>query len=121
MAQIVASVAVLVTLVGLATVRFGSNTVQVPICSPTTIYHLGGARLGAGNLILLGLALVLCGLVGAYFRWTTAGVATRAASANEDALGLMGYSPHLLDAAAWAIASVVSTLLLILACPRRPP
>jgi branched-chain amino acid transport system permease protein len=117
MAQIVASVAVLVTLVGLATVRFGSNTVQVPNVLPSTTYHIAGARIGLGSLILLGLAIVLSCLVGLYFKYTTAGVATRAAAANEDALGLMGYSPHLLDAAAWAIASVVSTVLLILAAP----
>jgi branched-chain amino acid transport system permease protein len=117
MAQIVASVAVLVTLVGLATVRFGSNTVQVPSILPQTTYHLGGSRIGLGSLILLGLAIVLSCLVGAYFKFTTAGVATRAAAANEDALGLMGYSPHLLDAAAWAIASLASTTLLILAAP----
>jgi branched-chain amino acid transport system permease protein len=117
MAQIVASVAVLVTLVGLATVRFGSNTVQVPSILPQTTYHVGSARVGLGSLILLGLAIVLSCLVGAYFKYTTAGVATRAAAANEDALGLMGYSPHWLDAAAWAIASLLSTLLLILAAP----
>lgn len=117
MAQIVASVAVLVTLLGLVTVRFGTNGVQIPQMLPSGVIQVGGARLGEANLILLGLALAFCLAIGAYFKWTTAGVATRAAAANEDALGLMGYSPHLLDASAWAIASVVSTLLLILASP----
>jgi branched-chain amino acid transport system permease protein len=116
-AQIVATVAVLVTIVGLVNVRFGTNEVQVPKILPTNIIHIGSARLGADNLTLFGLAVVFCCLIGAYFRWTTAGVATRAAAANEDALGLMGYSPHLLDAAAWGIASLITTTLLILASP----
>ena len=115
--QIVATVAVLVGIVGLVDVRFGAFAVQVPKMLPTTVWHVGGARLGADNLILFGLAIVSCGLVGAYFRWTTAGVATRAASANENALAMMGYSPHVLDAVAWAIASLSSTTLLILALP----
>lgn len=117
MAQIVASVAVLVTLLGLVTVRFGTDGIQVPQMLPSGVIHVGGVRLNDSDLILFGVAVVLCGAVGAYFRWSTAGVATRAAAANEDALGLMGYSPHLLDAGAWAIASFTSTLLLILASP----
>lgn len=117
MAQIVASVAVLVTLLGLVTVRFGTDGVQVPQMLPSGVIHLGGVRLNDSDLILFGVAVVLCCAVGVYFRWSTAGVATRAAAANEDALGLMGYSPHLLDASAWAIASFTSTLLLILASP----
>lgn len=117
MAQIVASVAVLVTILGLVTVRFGTDGVQVPQMLPSGVIRVGSARLGEANLILLGLAVAFTLAVGAYFKWTTAGVATRAAAANEDALGLMGYSPHLLDASAWAIASVVSTVLLILASP----
>lgn len=117
MAQIVASVAVLVTLLGLATVRFGTSGEQVPQMLPSGVIHIGGARLAESDLLLFALAVVLCLVVGAYFRWSTAGIATRAAAANEDALGLMGYSPHLLDASAWAIASVVSTVLLILASP----
>lgn len=117
MAQIVASVAVLVTLIGLVTVRFGTNGLQVPPMLPRGVVHLAGGRISDSDLILLGLSIACAAAVGAYFRWTTPGIATRAAAANEDALGLMGYSPHLLDAGAWAIASVISSLLLILAAP----
>jgi branched-chain amino acid transport system permease protein len=117
LAQIAASVGVLVTLTGLVTVRFSTNGIQVPQMLPAGVISVGGARLSEPDLILLGLAVAFCLALGAYFRWTTAGVATRAAAVNEDALGLMGYSPHLLDASAWTIASVASTLLLILASP----
>ncbi len=117
LAQIVASVAVLITLVGLATVRFGTNTLQVPSMLPSKTVNIGSAHIGVGYLIIAGIAIVLACAVGAYFRWTTAGVATRAASANQEALGLMGYSPTSLDSAAWAIASLVSTVLLILGAP----
>lgn len=117
LSQIVASVAVLVTLIGLVDVRFGTNGLQIPQMLGRRTFLLAGARVSEPDLILLGIAVVCALAVGAYFRWTTSGVATRAAASNEDALGLMGYSPHRLDAAAWAIASGVSTLLLILASP----
>ena len=117
MAQIVASVAVLITLVGLATVRFGTNTIQVPSMLPNHTYNIGGAHVGLANVVIVAIAIVLACAVGAYFRWTTPGVATRAASSNQDALGLMGYSPTTLDSAAWVIASVVSTLMVILGAP----
>ena len=117
MAQIVASVAVLITLVGLATVRFGAPTIQVPSMLPNHTYNIGGAHIGLANLVIAAIAIVLACAVGAYFRWTTPGVATRAASSNQKALGLMGYSPTTLDSAAWAIASVVSALMVILGAP----
>ena len=117
MAQIVASVAVLITLVGLATVRFGAPTIQVPSMLPNHTYNIDGAHIGLANLVIAAIAIVLACAVGAYFRWTTPGVATRAASSNQKALGLMGYSPTTLDSAAWAIASVVSALMVILGAP----
>ena len=117
MAQIVASVAVLITLPGLATVRFGAGTIQVPSMLPNHTYNIGGAHIGLANLVIAAIAIVLACAVGAYFRWTTPGVATRAASSNQKALGLMGYSPTTLDSAAWAIASVVSALMVILGAP----
>lgn len=117
LSQIVATVAVLVTIIGLVNVRFGTGTVQVPNMLPTNAFHVVGANIGADNLILCGLAILFSCVIGAYFRWTVAGVATRAASVNEDALGLMGYSPHILDAVAWGIASLTTATLLILATP----
>src|SRR5579862_2433532 len=117
MAQIVASVAVLITLPGLAAVRFGTGTVEVPPMLPNHTYNIDGAHIGLANLVIAAIAIVLACAVGAYFRWTTPGVATRAASANQKALGLMGYSPTTLDSSAWAIASVVSALMVILGAP----
>jgi branched-chain amino acid transport system permease protein len=89
----------------------------VPSLLPNHIYNIGGAHIGLANLVIAAIAIVLACAVGAYFRWTTAGVATRAASSNQKALGLMGYSPTTLDSAAWAIASVVSALMVILGAP----
>jgi branched-chain amino acid transport system permease protein len=117
MAQIVASVAVLITLVGLAAVRFGAGTIEVPSLLPGHTYNIGGAHIGLANLVIAAIAIVVACAVGAYFRWTTPGVATRAASSNQKALGLMGYSPTTLDSAAWAIASAVSALMVILGAP----
>ena len=117
MAQIVASVAVLITLPGLAAVRFGADADVVPSMLPNHTYNIDGAHIGLANLVIAAIAIVLACAVGAYFRWTTPGVATRAASSNQKALGLMGYSPTTLDSAAWAIASVVSALMVILGAP----
>lgn len=117
LAQIVASVAVLIALVGLVDVRFGTSTIQVTPFLPQTTVLVLGAKLQVGDLILLGLAIVSAAAVGAYFRWTTAGIATRASADNSDALGLMGYSPNWLDAAATTIAAVLSTAMLVFVSP----
>ena len=85
MTQIVATVAVLVGIVGLVTVRFGGCEVQVPKMLPTRLWHVGGARIGADNLILFGLAVIFCVSGRRLLPVDHGGVATRAASANEDA------------------------------------
>src|ERR1700722_11761037 len=116
LAQIVASMGVLITLVGLATERFGPGSLEVPAIFPQrSVVDWGGVRIPSRNLYLLGVSIVATLLLLAYFRWTTIGIATKASATNEEAVSLMGYSPQRLDAAAWAIASVLCTVLFILA------
>ncbi len=117
MAQIVASIAVLITLVGLATVRFGTNTIQVPSMLPSHTYNIGGAHIGAANLVICAIALLLACAVGAYFRWTTAGRRHPGGVLQPGRPGPHGLQPDGPGSAAWAIASLVSTLMLILGAP----
>src|SRR5260370_27346941 len=69
------------------------------------------------GLTVAGISIVLCVLMWAFFSFTTAGVAMRAASVNERGLALMGYSSNLLGLTAWVLGVVLSTAIYTLASP----
>ncbi|SOD74625.1 branched-chain amino acid transport system permease protein [Jatrophihabitans sp. GAS493] len=117
LAQVVVSVALMITLQALVIIRFGSDTVQVPALMPDTTYIIFGAPIALAEILMAAVMVVLSALIWAYLRFTRAGVATRAASDNERAAILMGFSPDRLAGVALVLASALSTIGVILASP----
>jgi branched-chain amino acid transport system permease protein len=115
--QLVASVALMVTVQSLAELRFGSNAVIVLPILPTGTVSIGSASLAIGDLLLAGLAIVIALATWAYFRFTTLGLASRAFSMNERGVALMGFSPNRLAAASWTLGVLVSGGLMLLGSP----
>ncbi|GAA1746487.1 ABC transporter permease [Aeromicrobium alkaliterrae] len=115
LAQVVVSVALMLTIQALVVVRFGPNNIRVEsIIEPGNV-TLFGVDVSSRELVMTGIMLVLSVGVWAYFRFTRAGVATRAASENERGATLRGFSPDRLAAFAMVMASVVATIGVILA------
>jgi branched-chain amino acid transport system permease protein len=117
LAQVAASVGVLVTLQALVVLRFGSNTVQMQPILPSGSITVGGASLNDAALILACLAIVISTGLWAYFRFTTSGIATRAASQDEKATRLLGYSPNRLSMLMWTITSISCGVMVTFAAP----
>lgn len=114
LAQVVVSVALMLTLQALVTIRFGSNDIRVKSIIPHGTTSLFGVEVSSRELIMVAIMLVLSAAVGAYFRFTSAGVATRAAAENERALLLRGYSADRLAAIAMVMATMLGTVGVIL-------
>ncbi|MDQ6523462.1 ABC transporter permease [Nocardioides sp. LHD-245] len=115
LAQVVVSVALMLSLQALVVIRFGPNNISVEsIIEPGSI-DLFGVTVSSRELKMVGVMLVLSVLVWAYFRFTRAGVATRAAAENERGATLRGFSPDRLAALALVMANVVGTVGVILA------
>lgn len=115
LAQVVVSVALMLTLQALVIIRFGPNNIPVKsIIEPGTI-SLFGVDVSSREIIMTGIMLVLSAGVWAYFRFTRAGVATRAAAENERGATLRGFSPDRLALLAMVMASTIGTIGVILA------
>lgn len=110
LAQVVVSVALMLTMQALVVIRFGPNNIDIESLVPAASIAVLGANLSVGELVMAGVMLLLSALVWAYFRFTRWGVATRAAAENERGAMLMGFSPNALAALAMVMASLISTV-----------
>ena len=109
LAQVVVSVALMLTMQALVVIRFGPNNIDIESLVPADSFSILGARLPVGEFVMAGVMLFLSALIWIYFRFTRWGVATRAAAENERGAMLMGYSPNALAALAMMMASLIST------------
>jgi branched-chain amino acid transport system permease protein len=114
LAQVVVSVALMITIQALVVLRFGPNNIKVDSILPEGSWSLAGIELSSREILMTLIMAALSAVVWAYMRFTRAGVATRAASENERAAVLMGFSPDRLAAVAQVIASVLGTVAVTL-------
>ncbi len=120
LAKVVASVGILLFLQALAALQFGSaSRIISPIFGRKT-FDLGGTEFPRDRVWLAVCAIGVAMVLAAYFRWARYGLATSAAAENERATALAGYSPQLLAASTWILASVVAGGLGILVSPATP-
>ncbi len=117
--KVVASVGVMLYLQGVAQINFGGSGRQ-----PTSVVPDGVLKnfLGLGTypiaaLWAIGIAILMGLVLWAVFQFTRFGLATRGAAGNEKGAVLLGYSPQLLAAMNWVIASVTATVAAIVVGP----
>jgi branched-chain amino acid transport system permease protein len=120
LARVVASLGLLVYLQEV--VRLGvpasgaAGAVRSPVL-PEGPVRLFGTAVGANRLWLAALAVVVAAGLGAVFRWTRFGLATRAAATNDKGALLAGLAPDRLAVAIWAGAGVLAGLSVVLIEP----
>src|SRR5512146_2268922 len=92
-------------------VRWGSNT--LPAASPFTLtsgFNPGGVHLGANDLWTIGVTVVLCAGLFAFFRYTRYGLAMRATALDQEAAQAVGINIRTVYALAWMIAAAIATV-----------
>ena len=117
LAQVVASVGLMLLIQALIIVRFGGTGAQPLNVLPSGGITVSGTLLSDGPAILAGIVIVMAIATWVYFTQTKHGIATRAGADNERALILAGYSPSRLAAVAWMVAAAVGGIAAILASP----
>lgn len=108
LAQVVATVGILLTIQAVVLLTFGSNTVRVPAVLPGGSFQVAGISVGSSGVYLAAIAIALAAAVWVYFRFTRVGLATRAGSQNPLGTSLMGYSHDRLAGSAWALSGAIS-------------
>lgn len=120
LARVVASLGLLLYLSEVVRLRFpvaGSGVVTRRPVLPEDPVRLLGTAVSANRLLLLALVAVATAALGATYRYTRVGLATRAAAGNEKGALLLGISTDRLGALNWAAASVLAGIAVILIEP----
>jgi branched-subunit amino acid ABC-type transport system permease component len=120
LARVVASLGLLLYLQEMVRLRFpvsGAGVVTRRAVLPDGAVDVLGTTVTQNRLLLTGLVIVVAAVLGAVFRFTRFGLATRAAAGNEKGALLLGISPDRLASVCWAIASVLAGFAVILIEP----
>lgn len=118
--KVIASVGVMLYLQGIAQINFGGSSRQpksVVPDSPIKNFLGLGKSYPEAALWAVAVAVLMGVVLWAIFQFTRFGLATRGAAGNEKGAVLLGFSPQLLAALNWVIASVVATLAAIIVGP----
>jgi len=115
LAKLVASLGLLLTMQASMLLAFGTLPQSAPqILTQKTVAMLG-AVVPINRFIIAGIVIVVTVVVAAAYRWTSFGVATRAASENETSGMLRGLSPRRLAMTNSVIAALLAGIVGILA------
>ncbi len=96
---------------------FGTQPQQAPSILPSNAVTVLGVTTPVDRFILTGLVIAVALALGALYRWTRFGLATRAASENEQAALLAGLSPNSVSLANTLLSALIAGLLGVLAAP----
>jgi ABC-type branched-subunit amino acid transport system ATPase component/ABC-type branched-subunit amino acid transport system permease subunit len=106
--RMIATVALLVIITSVATLKFSTNVQIVRMILPTRPISILGTKVGLNMIILVGLSLALTMLLWTLYRFSAFGRATTAVSENPRALASLGISPDLIAATNWAVGGALA-------------
>lgn len=116
-AKIVATLGVLLTIQGAATVKYGSQSREFPQFLPTNSFGVADVRIGADQIIVIIIALVSTAALFRFFKTTTTGRAMRAVVDDPALLSLTGVDPVRVRRTAWIIGCCFASLSGVLIAP----
>jgi branched-chain amino acid transport system permease protein len=117
LAKLVASLGILLILQATVLLWFGSASKQIPSIFPTDIIGVFDASIPVNRFWIAGVVVLIALALGALFRWTRFGLATRAAAESEVFAMLAGLSPNQLSMANTVLASALAGAMGIVAAP----
>lgn len=109
--RLIASTGVMTVLSALLLLRYGSNVqVMKPLFPRTPIHFSSGVALSEDRIWLLGIALVLTVVLGAFYRYTRIGIASSATAESEQVVAALGWPPGRLAAFNWGLGCALAGL-----------
>lgn len=117
LARIIATLALLLLLQGLATLLFDVRTKTPPSVVPSVPVDLLGAAVPLDRIVLAAVAVALAAVLALVSRHTRIGLAIRAISDSEKGASLSGLSPVLIGALTWAVGFVLAAVAGVMVSP----
>ena len=117
--KIVATTGLILIVQGLGTIKYGSDTIDVPQFLPkgADSFQVGGVNISYAQLIVTVVGVVAVAGLYALFRWTRTGTAMRAVVDDPDLLAMQATSPVRVRRAAWIIGTTFAALSGVLVLP----
>ncbi len=115
--QVVATVGIILLVIGIGTLWYGNNVNLVPNYLPTSGFRVAGVTVSWGQVIVTAIAVTLTATLYALFRYVRLGIAMRGVVDNPVLVSLTGESPARVRRWAWLIGSVFAALAGLLLAP----
>lgn len=116
-ARVIATLGLMILIQNAAVLIWGPNPQSMHSSLPTSTIALGGVHLGIDRLVMFAIAAALTAVLWAVSRFTTAGLALRAASDNPVAAASLGWSPITFGRLTWLLSTAVAAVAGILIAP----
>lgn len=118
MMRLVATLALLICIQGIATAKYGSELFTPSSKLPQALVSFGkGVVVTEDRLILLGIACFITLVLYLVYRYTRFGISTSAVAENQLAAAATGLSPNLIATVNWALGSALAAVAGILIAP----
>jgi branched-chain amino acid transport system permease protein len=114
---VMATIALLVILNGLASWIWGPEEKVLPNPFPNETWDIGGVKIPVQNVGVIAVVLACVLVLWAFFRFTKLGLALRASAVNPVTSRLHGVRVSWMLALGWGLASVLGTVSALLAAP----
>lgn len=115
--QIILTLGLYMLLRGIAGMIWGYDPYNFPVAIEGKPISMGGFLVTANEIFIFAVTMVLMLILFFIFRYTTIGLAMRAASLNKQTSMLMGININVIFAITWAISSVLGGVAGILIAP----
>jgi branched-chain amino acid transport system permease protein len=115
--QLIATLATSIVLTNLAIVVFGTQAKEVPTRMSSTVLQVGGLRIAAHRLLVLGASVVVFAALHWFVRRTKMGKAMRAMSQNRDACAVVGVDVQRVARATFALSALLAGVAAALVTP----
>jgi ABC-type branched-subunit amino acid transport system ATPase component/branched-subunit amino acid ABC-type transport system permease component len=115
--RVVATVGILLIVLGIGTLWYGQNQTIIPSFLPATSIYILGVHVSYDQIIVTSLSVVLTLALYLFFRHLRAGIAMRGVVDNPALLSLTGESPVRVRRWAWLIGSVFASLAGLMLAP----
>lgn len=115
--KVVATVGLLLAVLGLGTIWYGSEAVDFPQFLPAETFRLVGVNVQWSQLIVTVVSVLATGILYYFFRFVRLGVSMRGVVDNPDLVSMTGQSPAMVRRWAWVIGSVFASLAGLLLAP----
>lgn len=117
LAQVVATIGVMLAIQGMTTMYFGSQTLTPTSLLPSGTVSIGGTAVGVSDLLLVPITVAAAIGLWAWFRYARTGLACRATADSPLGALVTGLSPTNLGLISWVMASGIAGLFGILTAP----